>query len=332
MLEVYDLIERVGPTDAPVLITGESGTGKELVAEAIHGISARGDAILLPLNCSAVSPGLFESELFGHERGSFTGADRRRIGHFERASGGTLLLDEVTEMPLDMQVKLLRVLEAGTLLRVGGSEPIPFDVRIVATSNRDPRQAVAEGRLRADLFYRLNVFPIVLPPLRCRGGDVSLLARHFLAELNRRAGSAKRWADGALKLLQDEPWTGNVRELRSAVQRAFILGEAELHVDAFREPRSTAGHAGSASAKVGSSIDMVEQELILATLERVGGNRSKAAALLGISLKTLYSRINLYRARGIALCLPPLVRRGAGAPRSRRLHSVGALSSELEES
>jgi two-component system, NtrC family, response regulator AtoC len=215
MLEVYELIERVGPTDAPVLITGESGTGKELVAEAIHGASARRRAVFLPVNCSAVSASLFESELFGHERGSFTGADRRRIGHFERASGGTLLLDEVTEMPLDLQAKLLRVIETGALLRVGSSDPVQLDVRIVATTNREPGQAVKEGRLREDLFYRLSVFPIDVPALRCRGDDIALLARHFLSELSRRAGSSKRWREGAIKRLQEGSWPGTCESSRA---------------------------------------------------------------------------------------------------------------------
>ncbi len=305
MLEVYNLIDRVGPTDAPVLITGESGTGKELVAEAIHGMSPRSSAVLLPVNCGAVSSTLFESELFGHERGSFTGADRRRVGHFERASGGTLMLDEVTEMSLELQAKLLRVLETGSLLRVGSSEPIQLNVRIVATTNRDPRQAVKAGRLREDLFYRLSVFPIEMPPLRGRGGDISLLARYFLAEFNRQARSSKRWGDGALKQLQEMRWPGNVRELRSAVQRAFILSEAELYADTFFAEGSAVRDGGPAPvtrAKVGSSLALAEQELILATLDRLGGKKSEAAKVLGISLKTLYSRINVYRARGIEIC------------------------------
>ena len=305
MLEVYELIARVAPTDVSVLISGESGTGKELVAEAIHGMSARSRAVFLPVNCGAVSSSLFESELFGHERGSFTGADRRRIGHFERASGGTLLLDEVTEMSLELQAKLLRVLETGALLRVGSSEPIQLSVRIVATTNRDPRQAVQEGRLREDLFYRLSVFPIDMPPLRSRGHDLSLLAQHFLADLNRQTGSTKRWGNGALERLQERTWPGNVRELRSAVQRAFLLGDAELQVESFGEPTSAARDGGTAplaQAKVGRSIAMAEQELILATLEQLGGNKPEAAKLLGISLKTLYSRINVYRARGVAGC------------------------------
>jgi DNA-binding NtrC family response regulator len=303
MLALYELIERIAPTAASVLITGESGTGKELVAEAIHKMSARSRAVFLPVNCGAVSSTLFESELFGHERGSFTGADRRRIGYFERASGGTLLLDEVTEMSLELQAKLLRVLETGTLLRVGSSDPVPLDVRIVATTNRNPRQAVEEGRLREDLFYRLNVFPIDMPPLRSREGDISLLAQHFLAEWNRQTGATKRWGNGALERLNEMTWPGNVRELRSAVQRAFILGDVELQPETFCEPSAAGRNGGTAPvarAAVGSSIAMAEQELILATLERLGGRKPEAAKQLGISLKTLYSRLNVYRAGTLA--------------------------------
>ncbi len=301
MLRLYELIERVAPTTACVLISGESGTGKELVAGAIHELSARRRAVFLPVNCGAVSSTLFESELFGHERGSFTGADRRRIGYFERASGGTLLLDEVTEMSLDLQAKLLRVLETGALMRVGSSDPVQLDVRIVATTNRDPRQAVEEGRLREDLFYRLNVFPIDMPPLRSRGDDVSVLAQHFLAELNRQTGSAKRWGTGVLERLNEMNWPGNVRELRSAVERAFILSDVELQAEAFCEPSAARRNVGAtplARATVGTSIAAAEQELILATLERLGGRKPEAAKVLGISLKTLYSRVNMYRARG----------------------------------
>jgi transcriptional regulator with PAS, ATPase and Fis domain len=172
MLQIYDLVARVAPLDATVLIIGESGTGKELVAETIHRLSPRKNAMLLPVNCGAVSPMLIESELFGHERGSFTGADKQRKGYFERANGGTLFLDEVTEMPAEAQVKLLRVLETGTLVRVGGSDPIRVTVRVVAATNRDPEEAVKAGKLREDLYYRLNVFPISLPPLRDREGDI----------------------------------------------------------------------------------------------------------------------------------------------------------------
>jgi len=219
MQKVFDLIGRVAPTDATVLITGESGTGKELVAHTVHNLSRRRTTPFLPINCGAISHTLIESELFGHERGSFTGADRMHQGLFERASGGTIFLDEITEMPMESQVKLLRALETGTIMRVGGEQPISVDVRVIAASNRQPEEAIAEGRLREDLFYRLNVFPIWIPPLRSRPGDVELLAQHFLAELNRADGGSKTFTGAALRRLRAHDWPGNVRELKNLVQR-----------------------------------------------------------------------------------------------------------------
>jgi DNA-binding NtrC family response regulator len=302
MLDVYDLISRVAPTDAAVLITGESGTGKELVAETIHLTSTRRDKVLLPVNCGAVSPNLIESELFGHERGSFTGADKQRKGYFERANGGSLFLDEVTEMPLELQVKLLRVLETGLVVRVGGNDPIAVDVRVIAATNRNPEEAVRAGQLREDLFYRLNVFPIALPPLRARDQDVELLAEHFLRELNREAETHKRWSRGALERIRANPWTGNVRELHNAVRRAFILGGDEIAAETL--PQIDVAMAAERSGgpvlevKVGTSISKVEERLILATLELTDGDKRKAAEILGISLKTLYNRLNVYMASG----------------------------------
>jgi DNA-binding NtrC family response regulator len=299
MLEVYDLIARVAATDATVLVRGESGTGKELVAETIHRLSRRRDAPLVPVNCGAISPNLIESELFGHERGSFTGADRLRPGLFERANAGTLFLDEITEMPLELQVKLLRVLETGSVVRVGGSEPIAVDVRIIAATNRDPGEAVKAGQLREDLYYRLNVFPIALPPLRERTGDVELLAEHFLAAQNREAGTSKRFGRAALERLRLEPWPGNVRELANAVQRAFILGEDEIGANALPPSSPAPPEAAEGlvlQVRVGAPIVEVERRLILATLELVRGDKKKAAELLGISLKTLYNRLNVYDA------------------------------------
>jgi DNA-binding NtrC family response regulator len=300
MLEVYDLIARVGPTDATVLITGESGTGKELVAETIHRCSARKEAVLLPVNCGAVSPNLIESELFGHERGSFTGADRQRKGYFERCNGGTLFLDEVTEMPHELQVKLLRVLETGTVVRVGGTEPIKIDVRVIGATNRNPEEAVRSGKLREDLYYRLNVFPIALPPLRNRPGDIELLAEAFLDELNREAGTSKTWGRSALERLRRSAWTGNVRELRNVVHRAYILGSDEISAEVLPlPPEAPIERAGGPvlEVTVGSSIEAMEQRLILATLELTGGDKKKSAEILGISLKTLYNRLNVYDAR-----------------------------------
>jgi two-component system response regulator AtoC len=306
MQEVYDLIAKVAPTTASVFVTGESGTGKELVAETIHRLSRRRDRPFLAVNCGAMTATLIESELFGHEKGSFTGADRRRVGYFEQASGGTLLLDEITEMPLELQVKLLRVLESGTLLRVGGNEPIRVDVRVIAASNRDPQVAVKEGVLREDLLYRLCVFPIHLPPLRERGDDVALLAEGFLAELNERDATEKRFSEAALEQIRSLAWPGNVRELRNAVERAAILADQVIGPRAL--PEAKGGCAGSDTrpagpgdeavleVRPGSSIADVERRLILATLEQVDGDKKRAAELLGISLKTLYNRLNVYRA------------------------------------
>ena len=302
MLDVYDLVARVAPTDATVLITGESGTGKELVAQTIHALSARKAHLLLPVNCGAVSPTLIESELFGHERGSFTGADKQRKGYFERASGGTLFLDEVSEMPLQLQVKLLRVLETGTIVRVGGTEPLPVDVRVVAATNKDPEQAVKAGQLRQDLYYRLNVFPIHMTPLRARPEDIELLADFFLGQLNRGADSPKRWSRTALQRLLQNPWTGNVRELRNVVQRAFIMGDDEIGPDALPLAVAASANAGECSSiriKVGTKISDAECALILATLETHGDDKRKTAQTLGVSLKTLYNRLNVYEARGL---------------------------------
>lgn len=303
MQEVYDLIARVAPTQATVFVTGESGTGKELVAETIHRLSNRKDDPFLAVNCGAMAPTLIESELFGHEKGAFTGADRRRKGYFEQAYGGTLFLDEITEMPIELQVKLLRVLETGALLRVGGTEPIPSDVRVIAASNRNAEKAVDEGSLREDLYFRLNVFPIPLPPLRERDGDVELVAEHVLAELNRQESGAKRFSGPALERLRLLPWTGNIRELKNAVQRAYILADQEIGPDVLPEPAAGAA-AGPVEeseqalrVRVGSSIEEVERRLILATLEQLDGDKKRAAKVLGISLKTLYNRLNVYRAR-----------------------------------
>jgi DNA-binding NtrC family response regulator len=299
MQEVYDLIERVAKTDATVLVSGESGTGKELAAETIHQLSPRRKAPFLPLNCTAVSPNLIESELFGHERGSFTGADRQRRGFFEQASRGTLFLDEITEMPAELQVKLLRVLETGSFMRVGGTEPIQVDVRVIAATNRNPVEAVEQGKLRDDLYYRLNVFPIALPPLRSRDSDIAYLAEYFLEELNREHEESKRWSRAALSRLRGQPWLGNVRELKNAVHRAFILSEEEIGPDAI--PEGAAGLPAQGGdvleVRVGSSIEEVERRLILATLQEAGGDKRKAARTLGVSLKTLYNRLNVYNAK-----------------------------------
>jgi len=295
MQKVYDLVARVARTDATVLITGETGTGKEMVAQTIHQLSGRSRAAFLPLNCGAVSPTLIESELFGHERGSFTGADRVHKGFFERADGGTLFLDEVTETPMELQVKLLRVLETATVTRVGGAEPINVDVRVIAATNRQPEEAVAAGKLREDLLYRLNVFPIQLPTLWDRREDIELLAEHFLGLLNKQEGTTKELTRAARERLRMHRWPGNVRELRNVLQRAFILAEEDIGLDALPLGVHEQAEGSSLLMKVGTSVPEAERRLILATLEHFDGDKKKAADVLKISLKTLYNRINQYK-------------------------------------
>lgn len=227
MQRVYQQISRVAPTAVNVFIVGESGTGKELVAQTLHELSPRRRHPLLAINCGAISPQLIESELFGHEKGSFTGASRQHRGYFERAHEGTLFLDEITEMPMDLQVKLLRVLETGTFTRVGSEDPIETDVRIIAATNRDPRLAVRQGRLREDLYYRLDVFEIALPALRERLEDVPALAQSFLQELNQREGVERNFRPKVLEQMSSHVWPGNVRELRNVVQRSALMAEGE---------------------------------------------------------------------------------------------------------
>src|SRR6476661_7057096 len=227
MQRLYDQLGRVAPTGATVLITGESGTGKEIVAQTIHEVSRRRLQPFLAVNCGAISPHLIESELFGHEKGSFTGANRQHRGFFERAHGGTLFLDEVAEMPLDLQVKLLRVLETQTVSRVGSDRPIETDVRVLTASNRNPHDAVTSGKLRKDLLYWLQVFPLYVPPLREHSEDIELLAAHFLAELNRKSNTNKAFTPAAVDRLKRYHWPGNVRELSNAVHRAYIMTDGE---------------------------------------------------------------------------------------------------------
>ncbi|MDQ5848511.1 MAG: sigma-54 dependent transcriptional regulator [Pseudomonadota bacterium] len=294
MQKLYDQIGRVAPTSATVLLTGESGTGKELAAQTIHDLSRRKRAPFLPLNCGAVSPQLIESELFGHEKGSFTGADRQHKGYFERAHGGTLFLDEITEMPQELQVKLLRVLETGTFMRVGTTTPIAGDVRLIAATNRNPEQAMTEGKLRDDLYHRLNVFPISMPPLRDRGTDIELLAQHFLDQLNKQETATKSFAPATIAALYGHTWPGNVRELKNYVQRAFIL--ADEVIEAHLAPASVTApeSAPLLTVRVGTTLDDVSRRLIEATLAECGSKR-KAADMLGISLKTLYNRLAAYK-------------------------------------
>jgi DNA-binding NtrC family response regulator len=300
MKEVFRLIERVGPTEASVLLTGESGSGKELAALSIHECSLRKDAPFIAINCGAIPAGLIEAELFGYEKGSFTGAIRSHAGVFERAHGGTLLLDEVTEMPLDMQTRLLRVLETRKFYRVGSSVEYFTDVRVIAATNRCPLQAAQNGQLREDLLYRLAVFPIDLPPVRDREDDVELLANHFLGELNAQAGTGKRLSALARMTLKQHSWPGNVRELKNCIERAFILSDDTLEL----APLIYSGPPGKANEqanvrerldiRVGSRIYDMERSLIEATLDYFQGNKRRAADALGCSLKTLYNKLNGY--------------------------------------
>lgn len=297
MQALFEMMERVAPTRANVLIVGESGTGKEVIAECLHRQSKQRAMPFVAINCGAIPASLIEAELFGHERGSFTGAIRSHKGVFERAAGGTLLLDEITEMPIEMQVKLLRVLESGRFYRVGGDVEIDATCRVIAATNRDPEQAVREGALRADLHYRLAVFPLHIPPLRERGADVEVLAERFLAELNLAEGKTKRLSAVARRVLAEHAWPGNVRELKNAVQRAYILADDELELSAVVKPMAAAvPPADCISVRIGAPIAEVERELILATLDRCEGNKRHAAKVLGVSLKTLYNRLNEYTA------------------------------------
>lgn len=296
MLSLYRQIERVARTEATVLLEGESGTGKELIAQAIHLSSSRAEEHFVAVNCGAIPTHLIEAALFGHEKGSFTGATRQQTGYFEYASGGTLFLDEITEMPSDMQVKLLRVLESGSFYRVGGSEAVQVDVRLIAATNRSLKDAVDEGSLRQDLMYRLAVFPIRVPPLRERGSDTELLAHYFLDELNREAGTDKRFSRQALERLRSHRWPGNVRELKNMVHRAYILSTDLVMMD---DPPAAGKNApqvinGLMNFSIGTALAEAQREIILATLRHYQGNKRLTADTLGISLKTLYNRLKEY--------------------------------------
>lgn len=302
MLEMYRQIERVAPTDVSVLITGESGTGKERVAQTIHRRS-RPREPFVAVNCGAIPATLVEAELFGYERGSFTGAVRSQAGYFERAGHGTLFLDEAAEMPLELQVKLLRALESRRICRVGGDREITFNARVLAATNRHPAEAVSSNRLRADLLYRLAVFHLDIPPLRRRGDDVALLARHLLSRLNRAEKTAKRLSRDSQLFLREHSWPGNVRELSNVVQRAFILADQELDLRRAQSSMRTVDSRDASEADVvmfqpGMSLSQVERVVITETLKRCEGNKIRTAAVLGISVKTLYNRLNEYQALG----------------------------------
>jgi DNA-binding NtrC family response regulator len=301
--KVYRVIEQSAPTAASVLISGESGTGKELIAQTIHELSPRASFPFVAINCAAIPETLLESEIFGHEKGAFTGASDRRTGVFELAHRGTLFLDEIAEMMPATQVKLLRVLQERIFRRLGGRQEITVDVRVIAATNMNPQEAVSNGKLREDLFYRLNVFAIDLPPLRERREDIPLLVQSFLAEFNRTNAKGIRAVDqDAMFILERYPWPGNIRELRNVIERATILAESE-----FIEPRHlpptllARGEETLPTLTIapGTTVDEAERRLILLTLEHTRNNKTRAAEILGISLKTLHNKLNRMKDEGV---------------------------------
>lgn len=309
MHKVHRLLKKVAPTNASVLLYGQSGTGKELAARAIHKLSQRSKGEFVAMNCGAISPELIESELFGHVKGSFTGASRDHRGYFERADGGTLLLDEVTEMPPAAQVKLLRVLETGEFKPVGGEETRQVNVRVIATTNRQPHETIEDGTLREDLYYLLAQFVLRMPTLSERGRDVVLLAKYFLKECNEKNGEKKAFGPTALEQIRSYDWPGNVRELKNAVERGHIVaGETIRGVDLpvesngaqAKNANNQAAEAEQVVVTVGASLEQAEKQLILATLAHHGGRRRETAATLGISVKTLYNRLKQYEDEAVA--------------------------------
>lgn len=295
MREVYDLVEKVAASDAAITITGESGTGKELVARTIHERSARARGPFVAINAAAIPETLMESEIFGHERGAFTGAVAVRPGCFELARGGTLFLDEIAEMPMALQPKLLRVLEDGRVRRLGGSQEHAFDVRVVAATNQEPRSAIQAGKLREDLYYRLNVFTITLPPLRERPADIPALAQYFIGELNNKHKCA---AEGlrpeVLQRLTEYSWPGNVREFRNIMERAVVLAKSGWIELSHLPPYLTNPEPASIVLPAGATAADSEKELILRTLEQVRNNKAEAARRLGLNVKTIRNKLKLY--------------------------------------
>jgi DNA-binding NtrC family response regulator len=301
MQEVMRVIEMAAPSSASVLITGETGSGKEIVARTIHKLSPRAAGPFVAINCSAIPETLMESEIFGHERGAFTGAAERRIGCFELADGGTLLLDEIGEMPAPTQAKLLRVLEDRKVRRLGSKTETPVDVRVVAATNKDPEQSVANGGMRQDLYFRLNVFHIHLPPLREHKDDIPLLTEHILRDINIKHGKNVRGIGAeVLDIFMSHTWPGNIRELRNVLERAAIMSEKDLI-----SRSSLPGEFGKMASKspsdlsgikfpIGTTVDAMERELIVQTLQATGNNKTRAAELLGVSLKTLHNKLKEY--------------------------------------
>jgi two-component system, NtrC family, response regulator AtoC len=302
MQDIYELIRRVAPTRSSVLITGETGTGKELVARAIHSLSPRRDRLFVPLNCAAIPPDLLESELFGHTRGAFTGAERDRLGKFELANGGTPFLDEIGDMAYPLQAKLLRVLQEGVIERIGSNKRVPVDVRVLSSTHRDLAAAIRDGPFREDLYYRLNVFCVELPPLRARREDVVPLATHFLGRFTRDLGKpAVALTSSAERVLERYDWPGNVRELQNLMERAAVLSEG-TEVDAGFFPVLPSGTKAGAldtepvteSLLLEDAVAEVERKLILRALYTVDDNKVRAAKLLGISERTLWYKLKRY--------------------------------------
>jgi DNA-binding NtrC family response regulator len=307
--DLLQFARQVAPSDASVLITGESGTGKEMVARYVHRCSRRADQIFVSLNCAAIPEALLESELFGHEKGAFTGALARRIGKFEEADGGTLLLDEISEMEPRLQAKLLRAIQEREIDRLGGQRPVRVDIRLIATSNRDLELEVAAGRFREDLFFRLNVVNLRLPPLRARPGDIAPLARHFAAKYARANGLPHReLSEAALARLRQAPWKGNVRELENCLHRAVLVASGPtIEAEAIRLGPPRHGPAEPAErGRFGQTVAEVERDLILETLQHTLGNRTHAAKILGISIRTLRNKLRQYGDEGIAVPPPPV--------------------------
>lgn len=297
MERLYKLLRKVAATDAAVMLVGETGTGKELCANTLHELSAQASTPFVAVNCGAISPELMESELFGHIKGAFTGANRNHRGFFERARGGTLFLDEVTEMPADLQVKLLRVLETNKVIRVGDEREINVSCRVISSTNRDPDEAVEQGVLREDLYYRLAQFPIRVPPLRERGDDIGRLAEYFLQLKNQEFGSEKVFDDSVLESFRLHQWPGNVRELKNLVQRAYILAGTTITLEDLPGDIPGSGDVSREYIRIhiGSTLAEVERRVIFATLEQFEGDKKKTAKALGISVKTLYNRLKSYK-------------------------------------
>jgi DNA-binding NtrC family response regulator len=303
MQDVMRQVEMAAPSTASVLITGETGSGKEMVARSIHLLSPRADHPFVAINCSAIPESLMESEIFGHERGAFTGAAERRIGCFELADGGTLLLDEIGEMPAPTQAKLLRVLDDRKVRRLGSKVETPIDVRVLAATNKNPEQAVGNGHLRQDLYFRLNVFHIHLPPLREHKDDLPILVDHLLSEISEKHGrKVSSVGLDVMELFRSYPWPGNIRELRNVLERASIASDrgsitrAHLPSDFGHAPALGGSELGALRFPVGTTVDAAERELILQTLSATSQNKTRAAELLGISLKTLHNKLKEYEA------------------------------------